>query len=347
MKDVILCGDVLERLKELSDGSVQTVITSPPYWGLRDYGQPGQIGLEPTVAEYVADLVSVFREVKRVLKDDGTLWLNLGDSYSNHKDCKSTPQSFAIGTKKEQAHVIEKGKSVTRDSRKLKAQGLKDKDLVGVPWRVAFALQSDGWYLRSDIIWAKPNPMPESVRDRPTRSHEFIFLFSKQKQYYYDADAIKEDAIWAQERRAGLGRLHYRGKRQGADGQGQESFVSIVEKKNKRDVWTVTVKPFKEAHFAVYPMELIRPCVLAGCPVGGTVLDVFLGSGTTAVVAREEGRHFIGIELNPAYVQIAEKRLQGVQQKLNVTNSTEVLEAEALRTPPTPESAGIHAGDLL
>ena len=334
VKDVILCGDVLEKLKELPAGSVQTVITSPPYWGLRDYGQPGQIGLEPTVAEYVADLVAVFREVKRVLKDDGTLWLNLGDSYWRNPKRGNQEKGSHAG--------LHTGRTAAA-AMQHRTFHLEEKNLVGVPWRVALALQEDGWILRCDIVWAKPNPMPESITDRPTRSHEFIFLFSKQKQYYYNNKAIEEPSV--SDHPSGNG--YKREARKSFDGRGSIEQWQPKGTRNKRDVWTVAVKPFKEAHFAVYPMELIRPCVLAGCPVGETVLDVFLGSGTTAVVAREEGRHFIGIELNPAYVQIAEKRLRGVQQKLNVTTSTEVLEAEALRTPPTSNDVGIRAGDVL
>lgn len=196
--------------------------------------------------------------------------------------------------------------------------GLKRKDIMGIPWRVAFALQADGWYLRQDIIWHKPNPMPESVTDRCTKSHEYVFLLSKKEDYYFDNEAIQEDAIHKEDPRAGYGRLHYRGKREGQEGTGQENFVSIKEKRNKRSVWSVTTKPFADAHFATFPEDLIEPMVLAGCPPNGTVLDPFMGAGTTAVVALKNGRHYIGTELNPAYIEIAEKRISNVTSPLFV-----------------------------
>lgn len=191
-------------------------------------------------------------------------------------------------------------------------EGYKPKELMGIPWRVAFALQDDGWYLRQDIIWHKPNPMPESVTDRCTKSHEYIFLLSKNPKYYFDSKAIQEDAIWAADKRAGKGRLTYDGKRQGDKGQGQEAFVSIKDKRNKRDVWTVATRACKEAHFATFPQDLIRPCVIAGAPIDGLVLDPFMGAGTTAVVAKQEGRNYVGFELNPDYVKIAERRIAAV-----------------------------------
>ena len=275
MKSTILIGDVRKRLAELTAGSVRTCVTSPPYFGLRDYGEAEQIGLEATPEAYVAEMVSVFREVWRVLADDGTLWLNIGDSYG------------------------------------------KEKQLIGIPWRLAFALQADGWYLRSDIIWAKPNPMPESVRDRPTKSHEYVFLLSKSPRYYYDHEAIKEPAIYSADRRSGEGRLTYEGKRQGDKGTGQEAFVSIVDKRNKRDVWTINTKPFKGAHFAVMPEALVEPCVLAGSAEGDTVLDPFMGSGTVAVVANRLGRNFVGTELNPEYAEIARERISKADPLFN------------------------------
>lgn len=230
-----------------------------------------QIGLEENPEAFIENLVSVFREVRRALKNEGTLWLNLGDSYG------------------------------------------KDKNLLGVPWRVALALQADGWYLRQDIIWAKPNPMPESVTDRCTKAHEYIFLFSKSPSYYFDAGSISEEAIWKDDRRADMGRLHYEnGKRDGKEGQGQENFVAIKERRNKRSVWNVTTKPFAGAHFATFPEDLIEPMVLAGSPKGGVVLDPFFGSGTTGAVAMKLGRDYLGVELNPEYTQIAEARLAGI-----------------------------------
>ena len=260
----IYIGNCLETLQKMDDQSVNTCITSPPYWGLRDYnGEEEQLGLEDTPELFVDNLVKVFREVKRVLKDDGTVWLNLGDTYSSHKDCKSTAQSLAKGTQAEVAHVIDKGRSVSRNTKKLKQAGLKNKDLIGIPWRVALALQADGWYLRQDIIWHKPNPMPESVKDRCTKAHEYIFLLSKNVKYYFDYEAIKEDAVGNSPNNK---KPH---KHQGQPfSRTKENLVNIqaVEKRNKRSVWTVTTKPFKGAHFATFPMDLIEPCVLAGCP---------------------------------------------------------------------------------
>jgi DNA modification methylase len=300
VKAEILVGDNRQALKELPDASVQTVVTSPPYWGLRDYGHDNQIGLEQSPEDFIEQLCIVFDEVWRVLKDDGTIWVNLGDSYAGSG-------AGGGGNRKGNEHgqhdaFVEIGRPATPN-------GLKAKDLVGIPWRFAFAMQARGWYLRSDIIWHKPNPMPESVTDRPTKSHEYIFLMTKSPRYYYDHEAIKEDAIWAEEKRAGKGRLHYDGKRQGEKGTGQENFVSIVDKKNKRSVWSVNVKGYKEAHFATYPTELIEPCILAGSKENDTVLDPFSGSGTTGEVALKHGRNYIGLELNADYAAISEKRI--------------------------------------
>jgi DNA modification methylase len=299
----VLVGDNRETLKSLPDCSVQSVVTSPPYFGLRDYGHDEQIGLENTPQAFVEELCKVFDEVWRVLKDDGTVWVNLGDSYAAFRDSKATPDTLRNG----EGTAV--GQAANRNPANLKAAGLKHKDLIGIPWRFALAMQDRGWYLRSDIIWHKPNPMPESVTDRPTKSHEYIFLLTKSSKYYYDSEAIKEDAIWAEEKRAGLGRLNYRGKRQGEEGTGQEAFVSIVDKRNKRSVWTVNVKPYKEAHFATYPPELITPCILAGSKEGDIVLDPFSGSGTTGEVALQHNRNYIGLELNPDYAKLSEKRL--------------------------------------
>lgn len=278
----IYVGDNRQSLRRLPEKSVQVVVTSPPYWGLRDYGAEGQIGLEQSPDAYVEELCQVFDEVWRVLKDDGTVWLNLGDSYASMRDSKVTPDSLrnGDGTKVAQG-------AANRNPKVLKEAGLKHKDLVGIPWRVAFALQARGWYLRSDIIWSKPNPMPESVRDRPTKSHEHIFLLTKNYKYYYDSEAIREEAV---------------------DGL-----------KNKRDVWPIQTKPFKGAHFAVYPPELVEPCVLAGSRIGDIVLDPFSGSGTTGVVAINNGRTYIGLELNPDYAQLSVDRIRdstGVELKL-------------------------------
>ena len=295
---MIIQGDVRTSLAQLADGSVNCVVTSPPYWGLRDYGHDGQIGLEQTPDEYVAEMVAVFREVRRVLADDGTLWLNLGDSYAG----SGKGPAGNLGAKHNERHLEHKHSAIVPD-------GLKPKDLVGIPWRVAFALQADGWWLRQDIIWHKPNPMPESVTDRCTKAHEYLFLLTKSAKYYFDNEAIKEDAKWSSDKRSGEGRLTYDGKRQGQNGTGQEAFVRITDKRNRRSVWTIPTKPFKGAHFAVMPEALVEPCILAGCPEGGIVLDPFFGSGTVGVVAQRLGRQWIGCELNPEYVKIAEQRI--------------------------------------
>ena len=297
--NTIINGDSLEVIKTLPDNSINCCVTSPPYWGLRDYGVEGQLGLEKTPEEYVGKMVAVFGEVRRVLKDDGTLWLNLGDSYSG--SCQTGGTNSISGKGKSQPHVKHK-----------RSTNLKPKDLVGIPWRVAFALQADGWYLRQDIIWHKPNPMPESVTDRCTKAHEYIFLMAKSEKYYYDAEAIAEaSSYYGKDKRSDMGNLRYEGKRTQGDIKqtGQQSFVTINETRNRRSVWTVATQPFKEDHFAVFPPNLIKPMVLAGCPTGGVVLDPFVGSGTTAIVARELGRRFIGIELNPEYADMASRRV--------------------------------------
>lgn len=295
----ILQGNCLDKLKELPDQSINTCITSPPYWGLRDYGEGEQLGMEDTPEEFVNNLVQVFREVKRVLRDDGTVWLNLGDSYSSGGRTTTTNQSLRG----------DKDYGVTRPK---PSKGIKPKDLIGIPWRVAFALQQDGWYLRQDIIWHKPNPMPESVKDRCTKAHEYIFLLSKSPKYYFDNEAIKEDSkYYGKDKRSDKGNIRYEGKRtSNKDSKAQQSFVTINPKKNKRSVWTVTTKPFKGAHFATFPMDLIEPCVLSGCPENGTVLDPFGGSGTTGIVASNHKRKAVLIELNTEYIEIAKQRIQ-------------------------------------
>jgi DNA modification methylase len=295
----ILKGDCLETLKSLDEQSINTCVTSPPYWGLRDYGVDGQLGLEDSPDKFVENLVEVFREVKRVLRDDGTVWLNLGDSYA---------RTGGDSSKKGRHWDNRENNPNTGHNRYAKDIGLKQKDLVGIPWRVAFALQADGWYLRQDIIWHKPNPMPESVRDRCTKAHEYIFLLSKNPKYYYDNEAIKEDAKSAGKKSDG-----FKGRQGGAEyhatSGGIGSEEKIYNKKNKRSVWTITTKPYKAAHFATFPTDLIEPCVLAGCPEGGTVLDPFGGSGTTGLVASKHNRNAVLCELNEGYIDIAEKRL--------------------------------------
>lgn len=309
--------DCLEGLKQLPDNSINCCVTSPPYWGLRDYGVEGQLGLEKTPEAYVERMVEVFREVRRVLRDDGTLWLNLGDSYTKNKSNnggyseKSTLSGFTRSDTK--------GRQANESGLRIKlSHGLKKKDLIGIPWRVAFALQADGWYLRQDIIWHKPNVMPESVKDRPTKAHEYIFLLSKSSKYYYDAEAIKEPlarpeallqktpaVFGGRNKHDGYGTRKYSGNK----------YVGTYTGRNKRSVWTVTTKPFKEAHFAVFPPALIEPCILAGCPEGGIVLDPFIGSGTTALVAKRLNRNYIGIDINPEYCKMSEERLKGLTYK--------------------------------
>lgn len=352
MKDCILHGNCIETLKTIPDASVDCCITSPPYYGLRDYGtgewvggnpncphrrmsmfsektttghkqeelignvgdaiyksvcplcgavrEDKQIGLEESPEEYIDRLVSVFREVKRILKPEGTLWVNIGDSYNGNKTGNTTGNT-----------EVNKHKGAVTDSFKKKLwDGAKCKDLIGIPWLLAFALRNDGWYLRQDIIWHKPNPMPESVKDRCTKSHEYIFLLSKSPKYYFDYEAIQEEAICKDDRRAGMGHIDYDGKRGGNQTSlGQQSFVSISEYRNKRDVWSVIPSHYKEAHFATFPEELVTPMLLAGCPKDGVVLDPFMGSGTTGAVAILNKRHYIGCELNKEYIDMANKRI--------------------------------------
>jgi DNA modification methylase len=397
--------DCVEGTKLMDDESVNCCVTSPPYWGLRDYGisptvwpvvdyspMPGLpilhipewngcLGLEPTIEMFVGHIVLIFREVRRVLRKDGTLWLNLGDTYATGTKAKrQQSKNPGVGANRPEAQ-----NSVCRIGT---PDGLKTKDLIGIPWRVAFALQADGWYLRSDIIWAKPNPMPESVTDRPTKSHEYIFLFSKSSRYYYDNEAIKEPCVqdeMANGFRGGAycnnstfenneggkrktagnyhvpsgwdtgegshGSFHRDGRRndqknlhtpipgnhpqtmhlkrsgnverkhgEDRDRPGSHLGSSVPwegNTRNKRTVWTVATQPFSEAHFATFPPKLIEPCILAGCPVGGVVLDTFVGSGTTAMVATQLQRNYIGLELNPKYITIAEKsRLKNIQLKI-------------------------------
>jgi DNA modification methylase len=304
-------GDCLDVLKTLPSESVNCCITSPPYWGLRDYGHDGQIGLESTPEAYVARMVEVFREVRRVLRDDGTCWLNLGDSYfattKSDRNGLSSKTNFTCTATKD---------GYQRPVKKVSAGSLaiKPKDLVGIPWRVAFALQADGWWLRQDIIWHKSNPMPESVTDRCTKAHEYMFLLAKSERYYYDAEAITE----AQAGPLGPPRRDTGG----TDGYVDFGMVSgragnrADGKRNRRSVWTVATKPYSGAHFATFPKQLIEPCVLAGCPKDGIILDPFGGSGTTAEVAIENGRNALLIELNPEYIELAKTRISNTQTNL-------------------------------
>lgn len=300
--------DCLVGLRELPDDSVDCCVTSPPYFNLRDYGVDGQIGLENSPVEYINRLVEVFNEVRRVLSPDGTLWINIGDSYAGSgKGAANYPENAE--TYKQGTNRGTVGCSATIK----KFYGYKSKDLIGIPWMLAFALRDNGWYLRQDIIWAKPNPMPESVRDRCTKSHEYIFLLSKSRNYYYDCESIKEPSITK-----GYGEeteCRYGGKKYTENPDvffRTKSGRAYVHRdfRNKRDVWTVATEPHKEAHFAMFPERLIMDCISAGCPVGGVVLDPFMGGGTTALVARKLGRKYIGFELNPKYVELAEDRLK-------------------------------------
>ena len=327
MTNTVHHGDCLTVLKTFPDEFIDCCVTSPPYWGLRDYGVSGQLGLEKTPEEYVAKMVEVFREVKRVLKKEGTVWLNLGDSYNGSGKAGSNPEYQDRHTEFGKPSVHKERFGMPTD-----VEDLKPKDLVGIPWRVAFALQADGWYLRSDIIWHKPNPMPESVTDRPTKSHEYIFLLSKSAKYYFDQEAVKEEATGYDGRRDTLYKggtkdmactgQHQRWKRRknddtnyGGNGNGfkDHSGYNKLENpyvRNIRSVWTIPTSPYPEAHFATFPPKLIEPCILAGCPENGIVLDPFIGSGTVAQVATLHRRNWIGIELNPDYIKLADKRRQ-------------------------------------
>jgi len=338
----IYCGDALETLKTFPNECVNCCVTSPPYYGLRDYGVKGQMGLEETPEEYVKKMVEVFSEVKRVLKKEGTVFLNLGDSYWGGKGQSGHGEEFMEYQKnrklnKDSLNVAAShvgGKKKTRPTDR-PHNIIKPKDLIGIPWMVAFALRTDGWYLRQDIIWAKGisgihnysgSVMPESVIDRCTKSHEYIFLLSKSKKYYYDIDAIKEEGIYEadvtikrklrqkEENKSSPNKMKSGIRKQFPDGKHSDSkhipTKAVNGLRNKRSVWAVSTKPFKEAHFAVFPPKLIEDCIKAGCPEDGIVLDPFIGSGTTAIVARKQDKNFVGIELNPDYIQIAEKKMR-------------------------------------
>lgn len=311
--------DCLEGLKLLDDNSIDCCVTSPPYWGLRDYGVEKQLGLEDTPEEYVENMVKVFREVKRVLKEDGTLWLNLGDSYAgggNNRGNNSPMSNKQASNKGATGQCSSHAKNIR------KIEGIKRKELIGIPWMVAFALRADGWYLRQDIIWHKPNPMPESVKDRCTKAHEYIFLLAKSAQYYYDNKAIRETAKNAN-KTISLGEKSF-SKRQAKgvgvepSGNGKSDNYTVKEYRNKRSVWTVATKPFKGAHFAVFPPALIEPCILAGCREGGIVLDPFMGSGTTGLVAKQQNKNYIGFEMNSDYCDIANKRINDQEAQISI-----------------------------
>ena len=307
--DSILIGDCRETLKTLHAHITTGIakrprmcVTSPPYYGLRDYGgEDSQIGMEQSPEEYIQQLVEVFRSVRDVLTDDGTLWVNIGDSYYNYRSDGNYPKQTVAKTRQDLP--------MNTPVRGNKLEGYKSKDLIGIPWMLAFALRADGWYLRQDIIWHKPNPMPESVKDRCTKAHEYIFLLSKSKYYHYDHEAIKEKAVG--ERWGGNTPINMDNTK---DVDNQFSGLTrprkmIYDKRNKRSVWKVNTKPYKGAHFAVFPEELIEPCILAGSEKGDIVLDPFMGSGTTAVTAKTHGRHYIGCELHERYAELIQKRL--------------------------------------
>tara|TARA_B100001113_G_scaffold69510_1_gene53808 strand:- start:9027 stop:9971 length:945 start_codon:yes stop_codon:yes gene_type:complete len=312
LRDTVLfgdCRDTLSTLKaQITTGIAERprmCVTSPPYYGLRDYGgEENQIGMEQSPEEFVQELVSVFSKVRDVLTDDGTLWLNIGDSYYNYRSDGNYPQQSVSKTRQDLPQ--------STPVRGNKLKGYKSKDLIGIPWMLAFALRADGWYLRQDIIWHKPNPMPESVKDRCTKSHEYIFLLSKSQKYYYDNEAIKEPAKDWGTRDRSKGKYHNPGTGLSPHSGLEKSY----EKKNKRSVWSVTKKPYKGAHFATYPPELIRPCILAGSERGDIVLDPFLGSGTTAMVAKDLGRSYIGCELNEDYASLQSARISTIPNKL-------------------------------
>ena len=319
---MIIVGDSRETLKTLDAGSVRFCVTSPPYWGLRDYGCDGQIGLEKTPEAYVAEIVAVFREVKRVLADDGTLWLNLGDSYAGGGNYRGVHSEETL-TAKQRSNGGARGVSQLLGAAG-KDFGVGAKNLVGIPWRVAFALQADGWYLRSDIIWHKPNPMPESVTDRPTKAHEYVFLLSKSAKYFYDAAAIAEAATFAGKvvtlGEKSLSRGQATGANVNASGNGTASTVTVKDTRNARTVWTIPTQPTPDAHFATFPEALAERCIIAGSAQGDTVLDPFFGSGTVGKVAERLGRKWIGCELNPEYVEIARRKTAQNGLFANVNN---------------------------
>lgn len=311
---MILVGDVIAQLATLPRDHVDCVVTSPPYWGLRDYGIEGQIGLEISPTHYIAHMRMVFDQVKRVLKPNGTMWLNVGDTYAT---TGGAGHQGLHGDRHKRNHTQRKLLTTNVD--------VKAKELVGMPWRLAFALRADGWYLRQDIIWHKPNPMPESVRDRCTKAHEYIFLMTKQAKYYFDVDAIREPCLWPNGPNSpqsikspygqGFTREAAKQARDKIRSEGLERDMRTYAKwnnpkgKNKRSVWKVSTGGFKGAHFATFPPALIEPCILAGCPEWGTVLDPFFGAGTVGVVAKKKNRNWIGIELNPQYAEIARARV--------------------------------------
>ncbi len=365
-------GDALARLRELPDECVQCVVTSPPYWGLRDYGVDGQLGLEHSVEEYLARIVEIFREVRRVLRRDGTCWVNMGDAYVAAPPGNDRPdhsgstflgtRGLQGGSRRSRRPSHRRDKAEVGDAAHKRVAHLRPKNLIGLPWRVAFALQSDGWILRSDIVWSKPNPMPESVRDRPTRAHEYVFLFSRARFYHYDRHAVSEPVTGTSrprgsgvnpksraptgwdlgpgDHRTKTGRYdkydgspvavvgHRAHRAAGLNGRRSRQNVgfsgavnALVDRRSMRTVWTIPTQPFPGAHFATFPFELVRPCILAGSRSGDAILDPFAGSGTVGVVALDLDRSFVGIELNPSYAEMARARIRGHAPLFNVERS--------------------------
>ena len=315
LKDLILFGDCRDTLTQF-DEKARMCVTSPPYYGLRDYGgEDKQIGLEQTPEEFIQQLVEVFRLVRDNLTDDGTLWVNIGDSYYNYRPGKG--EALPKQTFSKTTQDLPQGSNPRRGN---KLDGLKEKDLIGIPWMLAFALRADGWYLRQDIIWHKPNPMPESVRDRCTKSHEYLFLLSKNKHYYYDNDSIKEQAQdWGTRDRTD-GKYH----NEGTGLQPHSGLTKLYRTKNKRSVWSITNKPYKGSHFATFPRDLVEPCILAGSQVNDIILDPFMGSGTTAMVAKSLGRYYIGCELHEDYGNLIQERLSMPVKKVERISSHSV-----------------------
>lgn len=326
-KSQIITGDTLSVLGKMPDRCIDCCITSPPYFGLRDYGADGQIGLEETPEEYIRRLVEIFREIRRVMRDDGTLWLNIGDSYAGSGKGRMKDGSHSADRSKSSDYLCNVGGAITKS----KTPGIKRKELIGIPWLLAFALRADGWYLRQDIIWYKPNTMPESVQDRCTKSHEYIFLLTKKPCYYFNNKAIQEDSVSYDRRQSGETQEAEKRQKQ-LPRYGGKKYTSTPDKffrtksgnaydyrpkRNKRDVWSVSTHGYREAHFATFPEKLVEPCVLAGCRPGGIVLDPFCGSGTVPVVAKRYGREYIGIDINPEYTSMSERRVEAEKGENN------------------------------
>lgn len=305
----VIVGDCREQLRALEPESMDCIVTSPPYWGLRNYGADRQIGLEASAEQYIAELVKVFAECHRVLRKDGTLWLNIGDAYVASR-CGPSVSSSGLTSKRN--HRASRAGKAAHQAKGATPAGLKKKDMMALPWRVALALQHDGWYLRADIIWEKPSPVPESVRDRPTKAHEYIFLLTKSRRYFYDADAISERVSGTSHPRGASG-VNPKAKNAPDEVRSNASFsaavAGLVERRNARSVWRIAQEPFGEAHYATFPRELPRRCIRAGCRPGGLVLDPFNGAGTTGVVAIEEGRRYLGIEIHEEYAAMARRRI--------------------------------------